>query len=75
MIPHVHECCVCKMQWSCDGVGRGKTCEVIKAVKVNKDGPYCNMCRNGIMFLRYAHMQGVDAPVMLMVLRKHEQRG
>lgn len=73
MLPHVHECCVCKGTWSCDGVGRGKTCEVLKAVKVNKTGPYCNLCRTGIEFLRFAHGRGHDPRVMLTVLEKHER--
>ena len=70
MIPHVHECCVCKEHWHCDGVGRGKTCEVLKAVQVNKRGPYCNLCQAGIFFLRYVLRRGLDAPVVRWTIRR-----
>ncbi len=73
MIPHVHMCCVCGFHWGCDGVGRGKTCEVLKAVKVNKTGPYCELCRNGIVFIRLLQNRGIKPDIMIKTLQQHEQ--
>lgn len=69
MSVHSHCCQVCRIFWNCK---EGKRCKVERAVKINKRGPYCNMCLHGVMFLRYAGSRGCDAQVMLKVLVSHE---
>lgn len=32
---------------------------VLNAVKVNKRGPYCDMCGTGIMFIRFSVARGL----------------
>ena len=44
--PDGHVCAACTYHWRCaDAVLGGKSCEVEKAAKVNKQGPFCALCR------------------------------
>lgn len=60
MKPHTHYCCKCGEPWTCGGVGKGKICEVDKAIKANKGGPYCTMCFHLEMACRYAANKGFE---------------
>jgi hypothetical protein len=51
-----HICCVCQHKWTSATPKEERF--VINAVKVNKAGPHCDMCRTGIMFMRYAATRG-----------------
>lgn len=63
-----HTCCVCGHQWESidDNSGRKvvKAAKVAKkvreAVKVNKDGPYCNVCHHLTMAKRYVEARGLN---------------
>ena len=69
MSDHKHVCCACGWEYNCEFLepdNRGKThytkkeCKksgVFKAVEVNKDGPYCHVCRTGIEFLRFCALR------------------
>jgi hypothetical protein len=57
MIEHV--CCVCGFHWRSATPKEER--HVINAVKVNKDGPYCNMCHHLEMAERYALERGFAA--------------
>jgi len=54
MIEHV--CCVCKYRWKT--FDKKEERHVIKAVEVNKDGPYCRLCMHLEMAMRYAETRG-----------------
>lgn len=43
---------------------------VFKAVEVNKRGPYCDLCRYGIMFLRHCNAREKRPEAYLPALRK-----
>lgn len=41
--PHEHVCVTCSWKWKC--IFSSLPCQVSKAVKVNKSGPFCELCR------------------------------
>ncbi len=76
MNPHQHTCQICGHSYECEGVGKGKLCEVDKAVKANKQGPFCEMCRNFIMFKRVAEHRGKNHNwIAAYILDKAEKLG
>lgn len=60
MPAHTHTCATltCGATWTCNGVERGAVCDVIKAAKVNKQGPFCDLCLHVEMAKRYAAVRG-----------------
>lgn len=54
MTAHTHTCGACQHVFNCEGEGRGPVCEVDKAAQVNKQGPFCELCRHVEMAKRYA---------------------
>jgi len=68
-VKHEHRCHCCDTTFPCEE----KRCKAEKAAKVNKRGPYCNLCRHGIMFMRYAHNRGIDPLVFVKVMLAHER--
>ena len=74
MFKHTHKCCKCSHTWECTGVGKqrkreAKVCEIDKAVKINKDGPYCEMCQHIEMAARIADVRGLE--ILSIALRGH----
>jgi hypothetical protein len=61
MASHTHICANshCLSKWQCDGVGKGKVCEVDKAAKANHGGPWCALCYHLEMAHRYAQARGL----------------
>ena len=56
---HQHLCCCCGHVWDCFEYTL-KQCEakgVARAVKVNKDGPYCHVCRHLWMACAHSHLE------------------
>lgn len=47
--------------------------QVKAAAQVNQSGPYCDMCRCGIMFFRYAKHRGVKHIAALVHCVRHEK--
>lgn len=74
MKEHLHKCECCGRDFHCEGVGKGKVCEVVKAAKVNKRGPYCEMCRCGIMFRRYCQNNRVEILHHLARIAEHDDK-
>jgi hypothetical protein len=74
---HSHTCCVCRVTWECydeEWMTRPLAkCGITVSAKSNHAGPYCNVCRTGIEFLRYCQHREIDSGAMLYVLRKLEQ--
>ena len=66
---HEHRCHCCKTAYSCVE----KRCKAEQAAKTNKQGPYCLLCRTGIMFIRYAHNRGIDPLLFVKVMHAHER--
>jgi len=66
---HEHRCCCCDIVYPCEEA----RCKAEQAAKVNGTGPYCNVCRTGIMFMRYALNRGIDPLVFLKVMEAHER--
>ncbi len=64
-------CCLCHYVWTEPEKEGEKT---MKAAKVNGDGPFCNACRTGIEFIRYARARGDDPGILLKVLVKRERK-
>jgi len=64
---HTHTCAnqECGHVWHCDGVGKGKVCQVFTAAKVNKEGPWCALCLHIEMAKRYAEARGKKLTVTL----------
>lgn len=67
---HSHACVICGFQQPCFYKGRNKKgqCKVDIAVLVNKQGPFCNLCRSAIMTARYANARnlGIEAVAELL---------
>ena len=58
---HTHTCCRCGHVYDCIyyDLPACKRKEVFRAAQVNRDGPYCNMCRHLEMALRFAAHRGI----------------
>lgn len=57
---HTHKCCRCGRRWNCRAYTL-KECKakgVFRAVQVNKDGPYCEPCRQAEMDERARLLEG-----------------
>jgi len=67
---HGHRCCCCDIFYACEE----KRCKAEHAAKVNGTGPYCNVCRNGIMFMRYAWHRGINPLVFVKLIEAHERK-
>lgn len=68
---HAHRCQCCGHVWPC--AEPLPTCKVETAAKANHSGPFCTMCRHGIMFLRYANLRGKVAEHYLKTLCSYEK--
>lgn len=55
----IHTCVICRHKWQ--SLDSKTERHVITAAKVNKDGPYCDMCRHLEMAERYALARGFAA--------------
>lgn len=53
-----HTCCVCGLLWQ--SMDQKREREVLLATRVNKSGPYCDLCQVLTMAQRYATHRGVD---------------
>lgn len=53
-----HRCCVCGHRYESPNVATEK--KVRAAVKVNGDGPWCELCRNLEMAVRVAEVRKVN---------------
>lgn len=51
-----HVCCICSHRYHSETAKDAR--HVVNAVKVNKDGPYCELCRSLEMAARYAEARG-----------------
>ena len=70
---HNHACSICEALTPCtynmkECLSKG----VSKAIQVNKHGPFCNVCRTGIEFLRYCIILKIDHTRRLRVLEEIE---
>lgn len=69
---HEHDCSVCGFVWVCthedDKDKPFKDCDLTKAGKVNKTGPYCHACMHGVMFIRYARHSNRNPTRLLKLL-------
>ncbi len=68
---HSHDCCECGFTWTCE---HGTKCKVVVAAKVNKDGPFCELCRHAIMAIRYAAARRMDLFPHILRLMTREER-
>ena len=53
-----HVCCICSHRFFSETKKDAK--HVVNAIKVNRDGPYCELCRQLEMAARIATMRGYD---------------
>lgn len=67
---HAHRCQCCHHVWPC--AEPLPTCKVETAAKANHSGPFCTMCRHGIMFLRHAQMRGKNPKDCLNMVWKFD---
>lgn len=78
-MPHEHQCAVCGVVWTCTDeewdVLPAAQCGVEKAAQVNKQGPYCNACGLGIMFIRHTRHSNRNPRRLLTLLLVDEDRG
>lgn len=51
---HSHTCALCGHVWVCEQ----KKCEVEKAAKVNKQGPFCDLCYHLLMARNIVRLRG-----------------
>lgn len=65
-----HTCCVCGYVWT--SIDLKTENDVIKAVKVNKTGPYCLMCMHLEMAERYAIKRGIGSLVEAFAVFKKQ---
>lgn len=72
MIEHAHKCGFCACFFKCTERGGKHGCIVSKAARVNKCGPYCERCRNGIMFVRYCALKGDNPASFLRAIMERE---
>lgn len=64
MTEHEHACARCSHVWRCRLRLKGKRtpcCEVAKAAKVNKQGPFCDLCYHEEMAARIRRARGLRA--------------
>jgi hypothetical protein len=59
MMIHQHLCETCGYAWDCDQA----KCGVETARRVNKQGPYCELCRHVEMARRYAGLRHIPLVV------------
>lgn len=67
----MHTCCACGHQW--ETLEKKRRRYVINAVRVNKDGPYCDLCHHLEMACRYADarkLSAVDVMEQYVCIRK-----
>ena len=57
---HTHICETCRHEWECLMTSR---CQVLTAVKVNKQGPFCGLCMHLEMARRFAEGRGITLRV------------
>ena len=58
---HTHTCCKCGFEYECIyyDLESCKRKGVFKAMQVNHDGPYCNLCQHLEMARRFAEHRGL----------------
>lgn len=57
MPTHKHDCVRCDHRWNCLMV----KCQVTKAAKANKSGPFCALCLHLVMAKRLIAQRGITA--------------
>lgn len=77
ILPHTHTCVRCTFTWDCLLQARptATVCEVVKAAKANKDGPYCLCCRHLEMALRAAELRGWTFECVWTALQEGQNPG
>lgn len=71
---HQHKCATCGRPWKCIQ----PPCKVLPAIKINRSGPFCMLCRYLEMARRVARLRKatlVDAARRYEVLRKKGAHG